>query len=258
MTDPSNICSLVTTAIRSRTFWGYAQLIETLAGAIDIQSSWAEGCSCHELDLKDNKWYRSRIKAVGQKLRRDATGEEEGESEGGAAAVLPAPSASRGVNREGRVEHATCKLKGRRAHEFATGEYERFVLHLLKTGRERVVAASLEVPEDDQTKLFSDWQAATDMIVTQTSLRSGFWRILPWRLAGMASENPEEARQVARECRALFVASTVGPAGTSGAHAITRRFFDPVALINLSLFGFCNSLGFLLGLSTVEQYSLQY
>ena len=100
VTDPSNICSLVTTAIRSCTFWGYAKLIDTLAGAIDIQSSWAEGCSCHELDLKDNKWYRSRIKAVGQKLGEDAAGEGEGASEVGAAAVLPAPSASHGVNRE--------------------------------------------------------------------------------------------------------------------------------------------------------------
>ena len=36
--------------------------------------------------------------------------------------------------------------------------------------------------------------------------------------------------------RALFVASTAGPAGASGAHAITRRFFDPVAFLNLSLF----------------------
>ena len=165
MADPSRVSSLVTQAIQSRTFFGYARLIDTLAGAIDIESKWAEGCSCHELDLKRNRYYRSRAKAVARSLR--ATAEVEEAAPGDA------------------ILSESCKLKGRRAHEYACGEYDKFVSRLLSLGKENIVAASMDVPEHDRPVLLFDWHAATDMITTQTTLRSSYWKTLRWKLAGM-------------------------------------------------------------------------
>ena len=186
-----------------------------LAGAIDIESKWAEGCSCHELDLKRNRYYRSRAKAVARSLR--ATAEVEEAAPGDA------------------ILSESCKLKGRRAHEYACGEYDKFVSRLLSLGKENIVAASMDVPEHDRPVHLFDWHAATDMITTQTTLRSSYWKTLRWKLAGMGSDCAEEARQVARDCKRLFQESTqAGSAGPRGAHPITRRFFDPATLLMVS------------------------
>lgn len=234
LADPSNISESVSAAVRSRTFWGYAKLVDTLAGAIDIQSMWAEGCACHELDLKEHRWYQTRARAVANRLHADAAGAADAN-----AANTAQQQARQGPGATAAPSDA-CKLKGRRAHEYACGEYDSFVSNLLAVGREQIVAVALEVSERDRPVFFSDWEAATDMIVTQTSLRSSYWKTLPWKLAGMASSCPEEARKIARESKALYLASTsAGSVGPAGVHPVTRRFFDPESLLNKDALQIC-------------------
>ena len=204
--------------MKSSTFWGYARLIDTLAGALDIESAWAEGCSCHEDDLKEHRWYSQRQKAISERLHAEA----------GTVALA-------GVPGQARVAKEMCKLKGRRAHEYACGEYDAFVAHVLELAVAQVHAVCLEVPESDRATVYSDFQAAADIIITQSKIRSSFWKSLPWRLAGLAAEDSEQGRRVARECIALYTASSAsGPNGLM--HPITQRFLDPAPLAPFVLF----------------------
>lgn len=214
----------ITAAVNNRTFWCYARFINTLAGAIDIESSWAEGCSCHQSELTEHRWFSSRKKAVSKKLHAEAGSESEPHK-----SVL-------------QTSEATCKLKGRRAHEYACGEYDSFVNHVLRLAKQHVHVVCMELRDADRAMIYSDFQAATDVITTQTSLRSSFWKCLPWKLAGLGAESSEEARKCARECRDLYNASMVSASNSSYVHPITQRFFSPAPCLfhseNVSLLNF--------------------
>ena len=66
----SRFVNAVNAAICSPLFWSYCELVDCLAGTLDSQSSYCEGCDCHG-HMGQNSW-RSRTRAIARSLHRDA------------------------------------------------------------------------------------------------------------------------------------------------------------------------------------------
>ena len=191
-------------------FWTYGHFLLLVAGSLDRQSSWCEGCSCHENILQESKSYQERKRKV---------------------AATFADAAGVG---------AACPLKGRRSHEFACGIFNDFVENLLTTCRARTVALSLRLEEDMRTALLQDCYAALDLVLSTLRLKTAHWRSLPWKLCALASDDAELARKHAREALEMFetaasqaqaqhVPEGPGAASTSFGchHFISRLFLSP-------------------------------
>ena len=110
-------------AVRNQFFWVYAELLEKLAGGLDALGTWAEGCRCHEADfggMAERRQYNTRRRLVANQLRQAAAGP--------AVDGQPVPGES-----DLRLQRLNCKLKGRRACEFAQGVFTRYINDVHRT-----------------------------------------------------------------------------------------------------------------------------
>ena len=196
-------------AICSRIFWVYAKFLVILSGALELKSQWCEGCLCHDdADLSGSYWTRRR-RLAGRLMA--ATSEVFSFGKG----VLP-----------------NCPFRGRRAAEFAQGEFLRIAELMIDISREKLqTILTGELTDDERTTLVGDWQSATDVILTELNLKTSFWMCLPWRLAGLGCRDLEAARRCGCECIKLWKESPGQGASSSALgrhHLMTRRFLDPV------------------------------
>ena len=99
----------------------------------------------------------------------------------------------------------SCPLKGRRCADLANGTFAAFLSRSLEQLKSAFLAcvADLQKPED-RSALLGDFRIATDLILTEATLKTSHWSTLPWMLCGLASSDAQLARDIGRKCVALF------------------------------------------------------
>ena len=220
------MAAAISKAVSSRLFWAYAHFLCIVAGAVEQQSSWCEACSCHEDMMIETTNYKRRIRIVSKALRHAAGRRDHDQN----------PR----EQRQQRDALIKCPLKGRRAHDFAAGAFEAFTAEVMTVCKSRVVATALRVEGQDRAKLMEDYCTAADVVVSTIALKTAHWGMLPWKLCGLACDDPEVARKLGRDCLELFTtassSSTVGdnPSHSFGSqHPLSRLFLQPVARLHV-------------------------
>eukprot|EP00438_Fugacium_kawagutii_P017472 Skav209137 [mRNA] locus=scaffold3950:176033:178291:+ [translate_table: standard] len=196
-------------ALTSELFWRYAEFLINVAGLLDVQSSYCEGCNCHEhRGLKHNS-YQVRSREIQRRLMSAIDGTHEQQLE---------------------LYHPSCPLKNRRSAELASGEFSRFLKETMQVTTEKLLECRRGLPDREWQLIANDWMAAQDAMVTQVLLKTKHWEVLPWKLCAIASEDPEVARASARACIRLWdrMLSQGGQPGQLH-HSLTKRFLDPVS-----------------------------
>lgn len=131
-------------AIHSPMFWAYAQLVDTLGGMLEDLSSWTESCDCHA----HISTMRLAFSGRASRISADIVTKNKIEGIGSAEAANQAP-------------RVTCKLRGRRAPEFAAGAFESFLDDVMSTGYSQLTAAMAPLQTGDSALLQQDWLNAT-------------------------------------------------------------------------------------------------
>ena len=99
----------------------------------------------------------------------------------------------------------TCPLKGRRCSDLATGEFSSFLRRSLEKTKNAFAACVSGVAEPEhRAALRCDFQIATDLIMTESTVKTAHWARLPYALCGLASSDAQEARHAARRCMAMY------------------------------------------------------
>ena len=123
-------------ALTSELFWKY--FLNTVAGAVDIGSSFCEGCECHEHQgLKHNSWHVRKNEIV--KRLRSATNQNNEDP-------LPYPP--------------SCPLKNRRSAELASGTFTQFIQETLNTTKEILAGFRGSLTDSDWKIVLGDWASA--------------------------------------------------------------------------------------------------
>eukprot|EP00438_Fugacium_kawagutii_P008154 Skav203329 [mRNA] locus=scaffold284:318972:321333:+ [translate_table: standard] len=197
--------SIVDAALTSPLFWKYCHFLNNVAGAVDVGSSYCEGCDCHEHQGLQHNSFQVRRNHIELRLRSAI--------EDDSNRALPYPP--------------SCPLKGRRSPELATGAFKKFIKDILVITKDLLDDFRGELSD-------SDWQvilalnASQDTIVSNLVLKSSYWDVLPWRLCGLGSNDFEEARACGRTCLRLWdKMSSESKDSRPLHHSLTRRFLDP-------------------------------
>ena len=130
----------IDTAVTSELFWKYSHFLHIVAGMVDVQSSYCEGCSCHEGEGLKHNGYHVRAREISLRLR---TAINEGDP-----TPLPYP--------------ATCPLKNRRAPEIASGMFERFLQDTMTVTKEKLLDFRGTLPDSDWQIILGDWLSARE------------------------------------------------------------------------------------------------
>ena len=130
--------NIIHEALTSELFWKYAHFLNTVAGAVDIGSSFCEGCECHEdQGLKHNSWHVRKNEIV--KRLRSATNQNNEDP-------LPYPP--------------SCPLKNRRSAELASGTFTRFIQETLNTTKEILGGFRGSLTDSEWRIVLGDWASA--------------------------------------------------------------------------------------------------
>ena len=131
----------VTNAVRSRLFWSYCLLIETLGGLLDNISSWSEGCECHGEICVSTSSYSKRRRLISAELQKAANPHE-----------LDAHESTLEVK---------CLMRGRRSAEYAAGIFEEFLQDLVAQTYSHLPGILSALDQRDADVVSSDWTLAT-------------------------------------------------------------------------------------------------
>jgi len=154
--------------IRSRFFWGYCMMVNTLAGFLTSLASWCEGCQCHEDELTSNSTYFLRSKLT-------------------------------------RQEGTSCCYKGRRAPELAAGFLKQHVDWLASSAMTELLGFIEGLPPDQSSKILEDFHTACDRALLEIQVKTHHWEELPWALAVSGHHDVEVARAGLRRLRDKFL-----------------------------------------------------
>ena len=134
-------------ALTSELFWKYSHFLNNVAGAVDLGSSFCEGCECHEHQgLKHNSYQVRRNEIV--KRMRSAINDDCEEK-------LPYPP--------------SCPLKNRRSAELASGAFTRFIQDTLDVTMELLQNFRGSLSDRDWQTILDDWMSARATSTKTTS-----------------------------------------------------------------------------------------
>lgn len=126
-------------ALTSELFWRYAEFLNSVAGLLDIQSSYCEGCSCHEHHGLKHNSYQVRAREIQRRLMSAIDGTQE---------------------QQLKLYHPSCPLKNRRSAELASGEFNRFVKETMKVTTENLLECRRGLPDREWQIIANDWMSA--------------------------------------------------------------------------------------------------
>ena len=126
----------------------YSHFLNTVAGLLDIQSSFCEGCSCHEHEGLKHNAHKARVREIQTRLHSAVSD---------ANTELPYP--------------ATCPLKGRRAAELASGAFQQFVEDAMELTKKKLGEFQGRLSCEDWRIIVGDWVAASETWRTTQALR---------------------------------------------------------------------------------------
>ena len=126
-----------------------------------------------------------------------------------------------------------CPMKGRRCAELASGEFAAFLRNsLAKTQNAFMVCAADLQSARDRATLQGEFQIATDLILTESAIKTSHWLHIPYLLAGLASSDAQQARDIGRRCMEQFDNSLrqsspeMRQLVLAQHHPLSRRFLD--------------------------------
>ena len=125
-------------ALTSELFWKYSHFLSNVAGALDLGSSFCEGCECHEHQGLKHDSYRVRRNEICKRMR-SAINDDCEES-------LPYP--------------ASCPLKNRRSAELASGAFTQFIQDTLDVTLELLQDFRGSLSDCDWQTILGDWMSA--------------------------------------------------------------------------------------------------
>lgn len=126
-------------ALQSELFWKYAHFLNCVAGYLDIQSSFCEGCSCHEGEALKHNGFQARRREIEKRLRSAINADNSDEQ-------LPYPP--------------SCPLKNRRSAELASGAFTRFTQEAMTVTRDLINDFRGSLNESDWQIILTDWMSA--------------------------------------------------------------------------------------------------
>ena len=149
--------SIIDSALTSEMFWKYCHFLVHVAGAVDVGSSYCEGCSCHEHDRLKHNAFQVRKNEIAKRLL-SAIGSDDGNT-------LPYPG--------------SCVLKGRRSAELASGAFSQFIKDVMTVTKEVLVEFRGSLQDSEWTTILGDWMSARDTYPSLVCFFVGHWPILP-------------------------------------------------------------------------------
>lgn len=164
--------------VRSRAHWAYLRMLLDVADILTRAQHWAEGCPCHR--PADDTSISVRKRAFAKELHLEAS---------------PA-----------------CPMKGRRAPEFAAGDFERLLEEAWAQQHVRMATDISGLTRSDRCKVIGDAERARHSIMFSFASKFSYMRTIPFLLAGIAHPLAEVGRQCATLSLAQFEAP---PASTS-------------------------------------------
>lgn len=135
--------SIVDAALASPLFWKYCHFINVVAGAVDLGSSYCEGCDCHEHESLKHNSFQVRRNHIEHRLRSAINDDSD--------QALPCPPA--------------CPLKGRRSAELASGAFSKFIKDTLKITKDMLDDFRGELSDSDWHIIVGDWMSARDSCI---------------------------------------------------------------------------------------------
>lgn len=115
-----------------------------------------------------------------------------------------------------------CQLKGCRAPEFASGSALEEVQEKFRVAGLNFVAHSSSLMESQRISLLNDFDRAKSKIVSEITVKIGYWRTLPHALCGLGHFDAAQAQASAAHVLRLWTKQTPGCN-----HLMSRRFLDP-------------------------------
>ena len=173
--------------MRSNAFFGYMTMLLCLHGIVDHLAGFAEGCYCHEFMAP------GRGRCVGQPVHENDS-------------------------------FSTCPMKGLRAPEFAAGRIDALVAYGARCLAQRLAEESALLSLDEWGEIVADYHQGVDLIKSILEVKIGFWRKLPWLLAGLAHHDEAQARQCASAALAHW--SGTGDGGHQFHHPVSQKFLS--------------------------------
>ena len=194
--DQENLnLDVLTTAIRSPWWWGYAHMLSSLHQWTADLESWVESCPCHQF-LRP---MRDPI-LMGRTLLGDAARTVE---EGRAACGLTRGPATDGTS-------FSCPMRGKRAPELASGAItERMEQCNQSTLSDLLVRLPESLSLTEVASMTDDFNLGTSHMMGETSLKMRHWSLLPWSLAATAHWSEDVARNSVEKSLKMF--DDVGP-----------------------------------------------
>ena len=129
-------------AVKSDWFWAYNDFICVVSGSLEELSSWTEGCPCHADLHLTTRGYEARRRKIAEKIWESVG------YVGDPVDKLP-----------------NCCLKGRRATEFASGQFDVYLEDLNAVAKQEVEKTTSPLPRDQRAQLLGDWLSACETLV---------------------------------------------------------------------------------------------
>ena len=123
-------------AVASNLFWKYAHFLNFVAGAVDMGSSYCEGCECHEHEGLKHNSYQVRRKRLRSATNHEGNGNE----------MLPYPP--------------SCPLKNRRSADIASGAFNTFIRDTLQVTKDSLNEFRGSLADSEWQIILDDWMSA--------------------------------------------------------------------------------------------------
>ena len=177
--DPPNL-AVLTAAIQSDFFWGFATMCQQLQVVLDGFRGWVESCPCH-----------SQAGGISDTLERSTKRWQ------------------RIMGNESTMWR-TCPLAGRRAPEMATGDWKDVIATLAQLSVMDVVSGlPRTLLQVDREIILSDFRAAQSHLQSVLTVKFSYWGHLPHKLAGLLHPDPSKSRECAADSLQLFDATPI-------------------------------------------------
>ncbi|CAL1151620.1 unnamed protein product [Cladocopium goreaui] len=187
-------------ALADPMFCSYVFMVDGVQNILLNLERWLENCACHE----------HLFTTLSSKRQRKKRGQLFG----------------------GAVRFVDCPMRGKRAPELAAGKLEDTIAEL-STAALNLFSDQMDfrITPADRAVLMQDFDFAKQHLHVVLVAKFGFWRQIPWRLAGLSHHWPSVARRIAQDCLEEFDASMSKPGMTlEHHHPLSVRFLSETGM----------------------------
>jgi len=187
-------------ALADPMFCSYVFIVDGVQNILLNLERWLENCACHE----------HLFTTLSSKRQRKKRGQLFG----------------------GAVRFVDCPMRGKRAPELAAGKLEDTIAEL-STAALNLFSDQMDfrITPADRAVLMQDFDFAKQHLHVVLVAKFGFWRQIPWRLAGLSHHWPSVARRIAQDCLEEFDASMSKPGMTlEHHHPLSVRFLSETGM----------------------------